>query len=144
MMGAGGKLLTVAALAGALAVPAVVGSVAQAEPAARDQSVLVTGNFVCQVPRAGHGDCTADRFNVPSGHYVRVENVSSGNKAVKFFLYNRNGHHLLGETASVSPAAGKKLIWRNDTSQTIAVEFEAQANAGVNVTCNAKWHETAT
>ncbi|HEU5471086.1 MAG TPA: hypothetical protein VFV67_10565 [Actinophytocola sp.] len=123
---------------------AVAGAVTMGiAPVAVADEATVLVNFVCQIPRTGHGDCYGDHFDVPAGHYVRVENTSSGGKDVKFFLYNRDGHHRLGQTAWVSPASGRKLIWRNDTRRTIRVEFEADAKGLTNVTCNARYFQTA-
>jgi hypothetical protein len=130
---------TVASLAVSSAV--LAGAVGYARPAAAESDIgpLVDYGFQC-AGIWGPGlwyDCTGDRANVPAGWYVRVTNVSSGGKSVRFRAKNTAGDHLLGTSGWALPGQ-KVFVWRNDTGRTINIEFEADANALVHVTCNAR------
>lgn len=97
--------------------------------------------FQCQIPRYGYGSCVGDRANVPAGHYVRVKNVSSGGKDIRFRLHNTAGNHLLATSTLASPGE-IVFVWRNDTGRTINVEFTADAAGWTTVTSNARAHVT--
>ncbi|MGH3802268.1 MAG: hypothetical protein ACRDTD_19455 [Pseudonocardiaceae bacterium] len=72
---------------------------------------------------------------------MRIENVSSGGKAVKFQARNVDGDHHLG-TSTEAKEGEKVFVWRNDTGRTITVQFKADADDAVNTTCNARAHIT--
>lgn len=96
-------------------------------------------NFACNnvSPLNGYEPCIGDRWSVKPGEFVRITNVSAGGKSVSFRAYNVSGHHLLGETGKLA-VGGTGLVWRNDTSSSIAIDIEANPDASVEVNVNAR------
>lgn len=129
-----------AVLAGTIGVLSPTAGAAENIPT-RTTAAAAAFAFQCQIPRNGYGNCIGDRVTVPAGHYVRVKNVSSGGKAIRFQARNVSGNHLLGTSAKANQHR-TVFVWRNDTGRRITIEFRADADGRVNTICNARAYVT--
>ncbi|GAA4554593.1 hypothetical protein GCM10023192_89450 [Amycolatopsis samaneae] len=96
-------------------------------------------NFECNVPSEGFGACRHDRTDVRRNERVRVTNVSSTARNVRFRLVDAANGYRLGET-DPTPEGRQVLVWQNFTAGTVAVEFEANVQGRDPVRVRARIH----
>lgn len=119
------RLGAAVALAGAAAI--TLGAVGEASAA---ESRVIR----CNIGRVGFSGCNGDQVKVNPGQRVYIDLDSSGQKGVKFQVYNKDGHHKLGaEGPWQDQDQGPYFLWQNDTNKPITIDVEADADGLRNV-----------